>query len=245
MNEMNYIYINDKRDREGSKCYWKDSNGTFQEYGSKIGKEKEYDSRQGSHKKDFKTNTAMQVMTRLKFKVKNEEYDAVENYLKSKNQLVPNSEVTRYWIPNEVFIKQMEESGFWFEVVEDNRGEEVMQRLLSEANARSRAEQFDTSKITGTFSILREKQNIEQEVTFNDDGTMTSNLVPDIYTSYHYAFEDAYRKYLKLDNDVWYRKTEEGKRLHKELVSPVNLKNAMRKSDGIKLGELLKKKETA
>ena len=245
MNEMNYIYIIDKRDRQGSRCYWKDSDGKVLEYGSKIGKEKEYDSRQGSHRKDFKTNTAMQVITRLKFKVRTEDYDAIEKYLHSKNTMIPNTEWTRYWISNMDLIKQMEESKFWFEVVDNNEGEEVMERLLSEANARSGAEQFDTSKITGTFSILREKQNIEQEVTFNDDGTMTSNLVPDIYTSYHYAFEDAYRKYLKLDNDVWYRKTEDGKRLHKELVSPVNLKNAMRKSDGIKLGELLKKKETA
>ena len=40
MIEYNFIYIIDKRDREGSKIYWKDSKGKFHEYGSKIGKEK-------------------------------------------------------------------------------------------------------------------------------------------------------------------------------------------------------------
>jgi hypothetical protein len=237
-----FIYIDDIRDREGSKCYWKDSKGIFHEDGSKIGKEKEYDSRQGAHKKDFKTNTAFQILTRMKFKVKSEDYDDVETYLKSKNQLVPNTEVTRYWIPNEVFIKQMEESGKWFEVVDDNRGEEVFQTLLAEANDRSGAELFETKDIKGTFWIRREKQNLDQSVTFNGDGTMTSNLVSDRYTSYHYAFEDAYRKYLKVDNDVWYKKTDEGKRKYEELVSNVSLKTAIRKEDGMKLGQLLKKK---
>ena len=148
----------------------------------------------------------------MKFKVKSEDYDKVDNELKSKNQLIPSCEYTRYWIPNDVFIKQMDELGYWYEVIDDNKGEEVFQTMLKEANERSDADTFDTSGITGTFWIRREKQNLDQSVTFNGDGTYSSNLVSKIYkdnetrSAYHFAFEDAYRQYLKVDNVVWYRK---------------------------------------
>ena len=227
--EFKYIYIIDKRDREGSKIYWKDLDGTFKEYGSKIGKEQEYDSRQASHRKDFKTNTGFHILSRMKLKVRSDEYDDVEKHLQNKNRMIPNCEYTRYWISNEDIIEQMEESPYWFEVLDDNRGEEVFQTLLKEANDRSNSKwDWHLPECIGDWVL--ERPQGPQTMTIHEDYSLTSDKGPrgKRYPSPNYAFDDAYRFELQSKglmpggNDIWYADTrkpriEENLKLQKEL----------------------------